>query len=169
MPSNSSCNSVSFLFGIFLPISFRVAQSFACVCRTHRTSEASNKKKENEKNEKWTCQMNNNKTNLGILSYESHDVRQLYDENLLVLVMLHRKLSIWILIKFRVVVPINRKMREYSLASKRRASMGERGTKRESVYRLCLCVCYFSSAAFSRTFVPTDTRTLTNRWLLFDT
>lgn len=31
---------------------------------------------------------------LGILSYESHDVRQLYDEYLLVLVILHSKFSI---------------------------------------------------------------------------
>lgn len=35
---------------------------------------------------------------LGILSYESHDVRQLYDEYLLVLAMLHSRLSMLLLL-----------------------------------------------------------------------
>lgn len=44
---------------------------------------------------------------LGILSYESHDVKQLYDEYLLVLDILHSKLSIccfnvrWLMIYFK--------------------------------------------------------------------
>lgn len=56
----------------------------------------------------WCCVTINLKQHayLGILSYESHEVRQLYDEYLLELAILHSRFSIWYLFASHFLLPI---------------------------------------------------------------